>query len=61
MLRRALTHPDISVLLSGIKSIDHLCDNVGSVKKGKLSVDVYAEAKRRLKYAGIIPGPVSAD
>jgi aryl-alcohol dehydrogenase-like predicted oxidoreductase len=57
LLRYALSHPAISSLVIGTKNIHHLRENVKTAARGPLSSQVYAEAKRRLNFAGIVPGP----
>ncbi len=58
LLRYALSHPAIACAIVGTKSVGHLRANIGAAQKGALSPDVYAEAKRRLNFAGCVPGPV---
>jgi aryl-alcohol dehydrogenase-like predicted oxidoreductase len=52
LIRFAMTHPRISTMIVGTSNPDHLAENVAAADKGKLSEDVYAEAKRRLDVAG---------
>ncbi|MDG0812535.1 aldo/keto reductase [Cohnella rhizosphaerae] len=54
MLRFTLSHPDISTIIIGTKNPAHLRENVAQAQKGKLSPDVYEEAKRRLSAAGSV-------
>ena len=56
-MRYALTHPAIASLVIGTKNIHHLVDNVKTAAKGPLSPEVYAEAKKRLDFAGVVAGP----
>jgi aryl-alcohol dehydrogenase-like predicted oxidoreductase len=56
LLRYALSHPGLSNVLVGTKSIAHLQDNVAAAQKGILPEDIYTEAKRRLNYVGIVTG-----
>ncbi len=58
LLRYALSHPAISSLVVGTKNIEHLRENAKTAARGPLPDQVYAEAKRRLAFAGIVPGPV---
>lgn len=58
LIRYALSHPGLSGVVLGTKNIDHLENNVRVAEKGKLSDEVYKEAKRRLTFAGAVPGPV---
>ena len=60
LLRYALSHPAISTLVIGTKNINHLRDNVKTAAKGALPARVYAEAKKRLDFAGIVAGPAEA-
>lgn len=57
LMRFALSHPALSSVVIGTRSINHLISNVKVAEKGKLSDEVYNEAKRRLNFAGVIPGP----
>lgn len=58
LIRYAITHPGLSSVVVGTKDISHLEHNVRLAEKGKLSDTIYQEAKRRLNFAGAIPGPV---
>lgn len=58
LIRFALSHPSISSVVIGTRNVEHLIEDVKIGEKGKLSQEVYEEAKRRLNFAGIIPGPV---
>ena len=51
LLRFTLNHPGMSTNIVGTKSPVHLEDNATAAKRGPLSADVYAEAKRRLDAA----------
>jgi aryl-alcohol dehydrogenase-like predicted oxidoreductase len=51
MLRFTLTHADVHTTIVGTANTDHLAANLVAVRKGALSADVYAEAKRRLDAA----------
>ncbi len=57
LIRYAISHPGLTAAVIGTKNITHLEHNVRIANKGKLSDEVYQEAKRRLNFAGIIPGP----
>ncbi len=57
LIRYALSHPAISSLVIGTKNIEPMLDDIKAVEKGKLSDEVYAEAKRRLNFAGVFAGP----
>jgi aryl-alcohol dehydrogenase-like predicted oxidoreductase len=54
LIRFALAHPGISTMIVGTSNPDHLAENVAAAGKGKLSDEVYAEAKRRLDAVGIV-------
>lgn len=58
LIRYALTHPALSAVVIGTKSLTHLERNAALAEKGKLSADIYEEAGRRLNYAGAVAGPV---
>jgi aryl-alcohol dehydrogenase-like predicted oxidoreductase len=58
LIRFALNHPGLSTMIIGSKSADHIAANVQAAQKGKLSDDVYREAKRRLDAIGITAGTV---
>jgi aryl-alcohol dehydrogenase-like predicted oxidoreductase len=57
-IRYALSHPGLACSLVGTRNKNHLMDNIKAANKGPLSPEVYAEAKRRLNFAGAVPGPV---
>lgn len=54
LIRFALNHPGLSTMIIGTKNPEHVTANVEAATKGKLSDDVYAEAKRRLDAIGVI-------
>ena len=56
-IRFVLTHPAVSAAVIGTRNIRHLESNINAAKKGPLPPDVYEEAKQRLNFAGVIPGP----
>ena len=58
LIRFALSHPGLATSIIGTRNIEHLEQNVEAAEKGPLSEEVYEEAKRRLNFAGCIPGPV---
>ena len=58
LIRYAMSHPGLSTVLVGTKNVNHLEHNVKIAEKGGLSDEVYEEAKRRLNFAGAVPGPV---
>ncbi len=55
LLRYTLTHPGIKTAIVGTKSAEHLAENIKAAGKGRLSDEVYAEAKKRLNSVGIVP------
>ena len=55
ILRFTFTHPAMHTNIVGTIDPEHLRNNVEVVKRGPLSQDVYAEAKRRLDAAGSTP------
>ena len=55
ILRFTFTHPDLHTNIVGTIDPVHLRQNVDVVRQGPLPADVYAEAKRRLDAAGVIP------
>jgi aryl-alcohol dehydrogenase-like predicted oxidoreductase len=52
ILRYTLSHPDLHTTIVGTVDPTHLQANVAAAKKGPLSADVYAEARRRLAATG---------
>lgn len=56
LIRYALSHPGISSLVIGTKSVGHLLENIKTADHGKLPTDVYEEAKRCLDAVGITAG-----
>jgi aryl-alcohol dehydrogenase-like predicted oxidoreductase len=58
VLRFTFSHPDIHTTIVGTVNPAHLQANLDALKKGPLRDDVYAEAKRRLAAAGLVPQPV---
>ncbi len=58
LVRYAVSHPGLTCVLAGTKNIDHLKRNVVMAGRGRLPKEVYEEAKRRLTFAGVVPGPV---
>ncbi len=57
LIRYALSHPAVSSLIIGTKNVNHLLEDIKAMKKGKLSDEIYEEAKRRLNFAGVVVGP----
>ncbi len=60
VLRFTLSHPHIGTTIVGTLQPEHLAENVAAAQRGPLSPEVYAEAKRRLAQAGIVPAQVPA-
>lgn len=50
-LRFTLSHPDLDTAIVGTSRVEHLRDNLASLRQGPLPADVYAEALRRLDEA----------
>ena len=57
LLRFTLSHPSANTIIVGTLSPQHLRQNVEAVLAGPLPAAVYAEAKRRLDAAGLVPAP----
>ncbi len=55
LLRYTLSHPHASTIIVGTLYPEHLAENVAAIQRGRLSSEMYAEAKRRLAAAGITP------
>lgn len=55
LLRFLLSHPDIHTTIVGTLIPAHLQENIAIAEKGKLPVEIYAEAKRRLDSSGESP------
>jgi aryl-alcohol dehydrogenase-like predicted oxidoreductase len=51
LLRFTITHPGMSATIVGTKNPQHLQENVEAAKRGPLSPETYAEAKKRLDAA----------
>lgn len=56
LLRYALSHPAISSVVVGTKNVNHLVENIKTAAKGGLAENIYAEAKKRLDFAGVVAG-----
>jgi aryl-alcohol dehydrogenase-like predicted oxidoreductase len=54
LIRFAMTHPGVGTMIVGTSNPDHLQENVAAATRGKLSDEVYAEAKRRLEAVGVV-------
>ena len=55
VLRFTLAHPNVHTIIAGTKDTEHLRENVDVSRKGPLSPETYAEAKRRLDEVGERP------
>ena len=53
ILRFTLSHPDLNTTIVGTKNKDHFQENIITANKGRLSEDVYKEAKKRLAAIGV--------
>jgi aryl-alcohol dehydrogenase-like predicted oxidoreductase len=58
LLRYTLSHPHADTIIVGTLYPEHLQENIQAVSRGPLAPDVYAEAKRRLSSAGLVPAAV---
>lgn len=56
LIRFTQSHPGVSTLIIGTKSLDHLAANIHAARKGALPARTYAEAKRRLDAVGVASG-----
>ena len=57
LIRFVASHPSAHCNLVGTTSPVHLRENIDAIMRGPLPAGVYAEAKRRLDDAGIVPSP----
>ena len=57
LIRYVITHPGVACGLIGTKNVFHLLANIRAASRGPLSEECYQEAKRRLNFANVIPGP----
>ena len=55
ILRFALSHPHLNTTIVGTKNPEHFKENINTANKGKLSEDIYEEAKKRLSEIGVVP------
>lgn len=55
VLRFTFSHPDMDTTIVGTVDPTHLEANLAALRKGPLPPDLYAEAKRRLSAAGLVP------
>ena len=56
LIRYTITHPAVTAGVCGTRGTEHLLQNIRAASRGPLSPEVYAEAKRRLNYVGVIAG-----
>jgi aryl-alcohol dehydrogenase-like predicted oxidoreductase len=54
LIRFALNHPGLGTMIIGSKNPDHIAANAKAAAKGKLTDDIYAEARCRLDAIGIV-------
>nr|WP_224090959.1 aldo/keto reductase [Arthrobacter sp. StoSoilB13] len=52
LLRFVMTRAEVSTVIVGTASPEHVRENAKAAARGSLAVDVYAEARRRLEFAG---------
>ena len=57
ILRFTLSHPSLNTTIVGTKNAEHLNENIHASNKGKLSQDIYEQAKCRLENIGVQPIP----
>ena len=55
LLRFTLSHPELDTTIVGTKNLEHFKENINTANKGKLSEDIYEEAKKRLSAIGAVP------
>jgi aryl-alcohol dehydrogenase-like predicted oxidoreductase len=55
VLRFTFSHPDMDTTIVGTVNPAHLAGNLAALSRGPLHPDIYAEAKRRLAAAGLVP------
>ena len=55
LLRFVLSHPHLNTTIVGTKNLGHFKENINTANKGKLSEDIYEEAKKRLSAIGAVP------
>ena len=55
LLRFVLSHPHLNTTIVGTKNLEHFKENINTANKGKLSEDIYEEAKKRLSTIGAVP------
>jgi len=55
ILRFTLSHPGLNTTIVGTKNTDHFKENIITANKGRLSQDIYKEAKKRLTAIGVVP------
>jgi len=55
ILRFTLSHPHLNTTIVGTKNPKHFKENINIANKGRLSEDIYEEAKKRLCEIGVVP------
>ena len=55
ILRFTLSHPHLNTTIVGTKNPKHFKENINIANKGRLSEDIYEEAKKRLSEIGVVP------
>jgi aryl-alcohol dehydrogenase-like predicted oxidoreductase len=55
ILRFTFSHPEFDTTIVGTVNPAHLSANLAALRKGPLSPELYAEAKRRLDAVGLMP------
>jgi len=55
ILRFTLSHPHLNTTIVGTKNPKHFKENINIANKGRLSEDIYEEAKKRLSAIGVVP------
>ncbi len=55
VLRYTLSHPHAHTIIAGTTNLDHLRENVASIRQGPLPPEVYQEVKRRLDRVNVRP------
>jgi aryl-alcohol dehydrogenase-like predicted oxidoreductase len=59
ILRYTLTHPNSNTNIVGTSNINHLLENIESVQRGPIPMNIYAEVRRRLTNVGMLPVKVT--
>ena len=59
VLRYTLTHPNSDTNIVGTSNINHLMENIESIKRGPIPENIYTEVRRRLTNVGKSPEKVT--